>query len=140
VALDEQSGRAFVLDHQTSTVRVLDAATGTPLHAIAARAYPSLVALDARRGHVFVAAWADDAVRMLDAATGIVRRMVALGQGPGPGGMALDARTGRLFVTNYGRGRRACWTRRAAGCCARSVWYVISYATGSAWASSPSPQ
>jgi YVTN family beta-propeller protein len=104
VALDEQSGRAFVLDHQTNSVRVLDAATGTSLRAIAAGAYPALVALDARRGHVFVAAWADDAVRMLDAATGIVRRVVALGQGPGPGGMALDARTGRLFVSNYGAG------------------------------------
>jgi YVTN family beta-propeller protein len=101
VALDERSGHAFVLDHQTNTVRVLDAETGTPLRAIAAGAYPSLVALDARRGRVFVAAWADDAVRMLDAATGAVRRVVALGHGPGPGGMALDARTGRLFVTNY---------------------------------------
>jgi YVTN family beta-propeller protein len=81
VALDERSGRAFVLDHQTNSVRVLDAVTGTRLHAIAVGAYPSLVALDARRGHVFVAAWADDAVRMLDAATGIVRRVVALEQG-----------------------------------------------------------
>jgi DNA-binding beta-propeller fold protein YncE len=96
VVLDERSGRAFVLDHQTNTVRVLDAVTGTPLRAIAAGAYPSLVALDARRGHVFVAAWADDAVRMLDAATGIVRRVVALGQGPGPGGMALVGRRHRL--------------------------------------------
>jgi YVTN family beta-propeller protein len=104
VALDERSGRAFVLDHHTNTVRVLDAATGTPLHAITAGAYPSLVALDARRGHLFVAAWADDAVRMLDAATGVVQRVVALGHGPGPGGMALDVRRGRLFVTNYVEG------------------------------------
>jgi YVTN family beta-propeller protein len=56
VALDERSGRAFVLDHQANTVRILDAETATPLRAIAAGAYPSLVALDARRGHVFVAA------------------------------------------------------------------------------------
>ena len=45
VALDERSGRAFVLDHQTNTVRVLNAATGMPLRAIAAGVYPSLVAL-----------------------------------------------------------------------------------------------
>src|SRR5207248_378186 len=47
------------------------------------------------------AAGPDEAVRMVDAATGVVRRVVALGQGPGPGGMTLDARRGRLFVTNY---------------------------------------
>jgi DNA-binding beta-propeller fold protein YncE len=69
VVLDERSGRAFVLDHQTNTVRVLDVGGA-----------PRRLAVDERTGRVFLVRHDErgHTLLVLDARDGAVRRHLRL--------------------------------------------------------------
>ncbi len=103
------AGVAFTGDGRVS---MLDAATGRVLRTSTVGAYPYAVAAVARSGEVFVttmarpgvgAAHPDSVVSVLDARTGRVTRTVRAGLGLlSPGPLAVDERTGQIFIANEG--------------------------------------
>jgi DNA-binding beta-propeller fold protein YncE len=104
--VDEQTGRAFVPTNVG--VSVLDTRSGAVLRTVAVGRgrLAGLPLLDARRGRVFAVisslarAPLPGSVFVLDARSGAVVRRVALGGSPG--GVAVDARAGRVVVLTGG--------------------------------------
>lgn len=109
MALDARNDHLFVLPNwyrRSGEVRMLDARTGTLLHAAAVGLDPSAIAVDARADRVFVLNGSNEfplvpgRLDMLDAATGVPLRTLPLGTTPLA--MALDQQTNRLFVAING--------------------------------------
>lgn len=108
VVVDERRGRVFVATARG--VSALDAHTAAVVRTIDVGALVNLLALDTRTGRLFVATEGTDrqglvpiaggagAIRAIDARAGAVIHTVAVGREPSS--MALDARTGRLFVVS----------------------------------------
>ncbi len=108
VAVDRQMGHAFVLDITTGNntsrghITTIDLASGSLVRTIAAGRDPTDIIVAERTGHAFVTDIVDRTVSMLDARTGVLRRTIAVGPLP-PNDVqrvALDARTGRVFVAS----------------------------------------
>jgi len=102
-------------------VRMLDARDGAVLRTVPVGVVPTALAVDARHGLILVAAWgskdsyvtsgtarvtvkaplvAPSSVSVLDATSGAVRRTITLDTSPRA--IAVDERTGRVFVVNDG--------------------------------------
>jgi YVTN family beta-propeller protein len=92
-----RTDRVFVLNDESDLVSVLDAARGTVLRTLSVASIDA--AVDERSSHVFVAG--DDALTMLDARSGRVLDTERLSAGYAQG-IAVDPRTQRAFVTNFG--------------------------------------
>jgi len=99
LALDLPTGHLFVTDAQSSTVNMLDAATGVVVRRIAVGRTPASLADDAATGHVFVTNQGGNSLGMLDARSGRVLRSVPVGRTPAR--VVVDARRHRVFVGNY---------------------------------------
>jgi DNA-binding beta-propeller fold protein YncE len=110
-AVDEQTGRAFVVDWAGTTapasVSVLDTATGTLLRTVAIGINPRAIAVDRRAGRVFVLndgaypAPGHGSISVLDALSGQVLHTVAIGAFPPlQGGVVVDEVRGRAFAIN----------------------------------------
>ncbi len=121
LAVDETTGRAFVLTTDVTTNRgtvvVVDTRSGRLLRSTPLPGMPAAMATDARTGHVFVTTQGSapraigvasvalrpvglGRVAMLDARTGALLRLI--GVGVAPGAVAVDGRSGRVFVANAG--------------------------------------
>jgi len=121
LTVDETTGRAFLLTTDVTLNRgavvVVDTRSGRLLRSMPLPGAPAAVALDARTGHVFVSTQGPvtraigvtsvtlrpvgpGRVVVLDARTGALLRMVAVGVAPGA--VAVDGRSGRVFVANAG--------------------------------------
>ncbi len=121
LTVDEMTGRAFLLTADVTanrgTVVVIDTRNGRLLRRTSLPGVPAAVAMDARTGHVFVSTQGPVAraigvasvtlrpvgpgrVAVLDVQTGALLRMVAVGVAPGA--LAVDGRSGRVFVANAG--------------------------------------
>lgn len=120
VAVDEATGRAFVLNRGTynpatgeptgqGSVLVLDTRAGRLLRTVTLGTDPGFVAVDAQRGRVFVLNGGtasnvngvvhphdDGSISVLDAATGAITRTIPAGGNPGLA--AVEPRSGRLTV------------------------------------------
>ena len=99
VAVDEQTGRAFVTSPGfagAGLVGVLDTRTGRLLRTVLAGLHPSPLMVDEQTGRAFVPT--NVGVSVLDTRSGAVLRTVAVGQGRLAGLPLLDARSGRVFV------------------------------------------
>ena len=107
MAVDSGSGRVFVVSH--GAIDVIDAATSKLLRTttIMSTGFGAAIAIDARRGHAFIAnsgipgqfgAPSAGVISVLDTRSGRVVRTIRL---PAQN-IALDAATGRLFVTSGG--------------------------------------
>ena len=108
MAVDERTGRAFVVNQWDNTVSVLDIARGTLLRTVAVGAAPEAVAVDERTARAFVVAsntnlsgnaLGPGIVSVLDSRTGALLRSVSVGQKPGA--VAIDPQTDRVFVANW---------------------------------------
>ena len=108
-AVDEQTGRAFVVDWAgpaaPASVSVLDTATGTLLRTVAIGINPRAAAVDRRAGRVFVLnegaypAPGHGSISVLDALIGQVLRTVTIGAFPPlQGGVVVDEASGRAFT------------------------------------------
>lgn len=102
LAVDGRRGRAFALT-DAGSVRVLDTRSGRTLRAIPVDRQAEAVAVDEATGHVFVLRSGNtdgdsNSVSAFDPATGHVLSIVPLGYGGGQ--MSVDARHGRVYVTN----------------------------------------
>jgi YVTN family beta-propeller protein len=108
-AVDEQTGRAFVVDWAgpaaPASVSVLDTATGTLLRTVAIGINPRAVAVDRRAGRVFVLndgaypAPGHGSISVLDALSGQVLRTDTIGAFPPlQGGVVVDEASGRAFT------------------------------------------
>jgi len=94
----------------TGTVDVVDSATGSLLRTVSIGLCPQKVALDAQTNRLFItnagvtdqqrAGTGRGTVSVLDATTGAVLRTVRVGVWPYA--LAVDARAGRVYVTNRG--------------------------------------
>ncbi len=93
-AVDERTGRVFVVNTQDRTVSLLDSRSGRLVRTITVGFYPELVAVDAPSGHAFVAT-DEGLVSMLDGQTGSVLQSVRVGTDVAD--LAVDAQTGRVF-------------------------------------------
>ncbi len=108
IAVDPVAHRALVANYDDGTVSVLDTARPAVLRTTTVAASPGgygfVVALSARTGHAFVID-GGYAVNMLDLRTGQLLRVIPFQAAPEF--MAVDERTGRLFVseTNNFTGR-----------------------------------
>lgn len=104
VAVDERTGRAFILNDATNVVSVLDVATGGIVATVHCTVVRDL-AIDARRGRVLVVGLLADGssgVYVLDAHSGrIVHTILTPLES---WGVAVDALSGHVLVTNRGDG------------------------------------
>jgi len=121
LAVDETTGRAFMLTTDVTTNRgtvvVVDTHSGRLLRSTPLPGMPAALATDTRTEHVFVTTQgpapraigvANVALRpigpghvaVLDARTGALLRMVRVGVAPGA--VAVDGRSGRVFVATAG--------------------------------------
>ncbi len=121
LAVDETTGRAFMLTTDVTTNRgavvVVDTRGGRLLGSTPLPGAPAAMATDARTGHVFVTTQGPapraigvasvaprpvgaGRVAILDARTGALLRLVEVGVAPGA--VAVDGRSGRVFVANAG--------------------------------------
>ncbi len=119
--VDDRTGRLFVLTSRSGrdngqltgpgTVHVIDGHTGAVIRAFATGLSPRAMAPDARRGRLFILAGGRldannvpvgaSTVRAVDEVSGaVVWTAHAQGLGQIGGGVALDARTDRLFVAD----------------------------------------
>ncbi|HKC74088.1 MAG TPA: YncE family protein [Chloroflexota bacterium] len=99
MAVDEQSGRTFVIDRLIDTVSVLDAESGRVLRTVTIGSFPQALAVDAPTGRVFVTAYSGSGsgrVCMLDARSGRLLQKVVVGGSPVA--LAVAERTGRVVV------------------------------------------
>jgi hypothetical protein len=100
VAVDERSGRVFVLSHRG--VGVLDAHSGVLLRTVRVGRVPLDLAVDEQTGRVFVTgettARSSSSVSVLDATSGRLLRTSAVGLLPQA--IAVDKRHGLVFVVS----------------------------------------
>lgn len=109
LAVDERTGRAFVVNSGDNTVSVLDTRTATLLRTVGVGWAPLAIAVDERAGRVFVVNasaryLATGSVSVLDAASGRLVNTTAVGVTPYAA--AIDQRAGRVFVLATGAGPR----------------------------------
>lgn len=102
--VDEQTGRAFVLNNGDDSVSMLDTHTGVLLGTIilkTPRQGPVTMAMtvDARAGRVVIMN-VDKSVSVLDARTG--RLLYTVPSGGASQQVVVNTRTGRIFVSNWG--------------------------------------
>jgi len=100
MAVDEGTGRLFIIHGQGNRVQVRDSRSGTLLRLIAVGRAPSAILVDARTDHVFVSNTDSNSVSMLDARDGAVLRTA--GVGPRPGSIAIHHGSGQVFVSTAG--------------------------------------
>jgi YVTN family beta-propeller protein len=109
LAVDERAGRVFVTNAADDSVSVLDGHSGQVLRTTSVGEGPLAVAIVASLKRIFVANgghWRNSyqvtrgTVSVLDERTGAVVHTVSVGRSPGP--LAIDERTGYVFVTNEG--------------------------------------
>jgi YVTN family beta-propeller protein len=105
LAVDGQTRRVFVANFGSATVSVLDAESGSALATTAVIPYPETLAIATQAGRVFVASGVTppDRVDVLDARSGRRVRAIAVGRGAagrGTHALAVDERSGHVFVTN----------------------------------------
>src|ERR671933_2022024 len=102
LAVDGQTQRVFVANFASATVSTLDAGIGVVLATTAVISYPDTLAIATKPGRVFVASGVaplnPDRVDVLDAHSGRHVRTVAVGRGTHA--VAVDERSGHVFVTN----------------------------------------
>ncbi len=105
IGVDEQTGRAFVVDSSSGWISTLDTHTGAVLTSVDGGGgdNPLSPVVDGRSDHVFIAnasSSGNDMVAMLDARTGAVLRVsdVSIRGTPTGQHMALDLPHGRLFL------------------------------------------
>src|SRR5436309_9856430 len=100
VAVDERTGRAFVLSvgDGHGRVSVLDAGSGRLLRTVAVGISPVAVAVDERTNRVVVVNAGSGTLSLLDARSGIVLHTSA--DHLAPRMVAVDQKTGRVFIAN----------------------------------------
>jgi len=104
VQVDEQTGRAFVLNNGDDSVSVLDTRTGqiidtAPLKRLGNGPVAAAMTVDARAGRVVIMNW-DKSVSVLDARSG--RLLYTVPSGGASDSVVVNTRTGRIFVSNWG--------------------------------------
>lgn len=109
LAIDERTGRAFVVNSGDNTVSVLDTRTATLLRTVGVGWAPLTIAVDEQAGRVFVVNasaryLATGSVSVLDATSGRLIETTAVGLTPYA--IAIDQRAGRVFVLATGAGPR----------------------------------
>lgn len=108
MTLDVGSGHVFVLSRGGGAVDMLNGTSGQRLRTIAvgrSTGLPVAPVVDTQAGRVFVANTADGTVSVLDSRSGATVRTVAVGTHPAA--IAVDSRSGRVFVTMLGAMDRA---------------------------------
>jgi len=105
VVVSMQTGRVFVVRYAgtvSTKLDVLNSSSGGVRRTLTVPGQAMRMAVDEVANHVFVASWSpvglNGSVSMLDARTGLIVRTVAVGRMPGA--LAIDERTGRVFVVN----------------------------------------
>lgn len=112
VAIDARQGYVFVANEGDGTVSMLDARRGALLRTMHVGGEPVALAVDAHAARVAVVSVAPlwgtthmsggGMVSLLDTRSGRLLRRVPVGDGSST--LAIDARTGRLFVVNWSGG------------------------------------
>jgi len=106
IAMDEQTGRAFVSSAIDNRVDVVDTRSSAIIRTVRAGRQPHVAAVDARSGRVFIGSQGPfssanstgaGGMSVLDAGNGTVLRTISLGDVTA---VAADARTGRAFAVN----------------------------------------
>jgi len=127
IAVDDRTDRVFVTSPATGRVDVLEATSGRLLRAVSLGPQTAAIAVDARRGHVFVTdVGLQDRplhfvnsgtaqVGMLDARTGEVLRTLNMADHATVASIAVDERTGHLFVATIPGSRSDGWDGMAQG-------------------------
>ncbi len=96
--IDARNGHVLVANDDDASVSVLDARSGALLGTAHVGSHPHNVAVDEQTGRAFVVNSGDGSVSVLDARRAVVLRTVRLGTDFVLSGVAVDARTGRVFV------------------------------------------
>ena len=97
IAIDGQSGRAFITDPKDNTLFVFDPQSGDPLAFIPTGRQPSQVVLSGARA--FVSNFADASITLADTATNSVVKTLAVGGL----GLAVNNQTKRLYAAGGSR-------------------------------------
>ena len=97
-AIDARNGRVLIANDDDASVSVLDARSGAFLGTTHVGSHPHNIAVDTRTDRAFVVNSGDGSVSVLDARRAVVLRTVRLGADFALSGVAVDERTGRVFV------------------------------------------
>ncbi|HEY1847882.1 MAG TPA: hypothetical protein VGG37_01690 [Opitutaceae bacterium] len=99
ILFDPFNERVWIFSHKSPNATVLDGRTGTLMGTLDLGGEPEQAASDGH-GRIFVDLEDKDSVAVVDAShLALVTAYGLGGKGGGPGGLALDARSGVLFVT-----------------------------------------
>jgi YVTN family beta-propeller protein len=127
IAVDARRGHAFVANAYDGSVSMVEARSGRVLRTVAVGANPWSLAVDPRADRVLVStgqglwpSWSSATagrVQVLDGRTG--RRLRTVAVGLGPAALAVDKRSGHVFVANSvgtpaslgGLSRLVAWSR-----------------------------
>jgi YVTN family beta-propeller protein len=104
LAVNSVTNEIFVSNHNSSNVSVIDGATNAIIATITVGSLPQGVALNSARNLIYVANPESGTISAINGATDTVTNTFTLPQGAGPGNLALDPITNRLFATDDGNG------------------------------------
>lgn len=98
LAVDARTGHVFAVDHNDAAVIMMDTRGGRVLRAIAVGSGPTDVVVDERTGRAFVVNADSYSLSVIDTRDGALVRTLSLDPGP----LAVDERTGRVFMASDG--------------------------------------
>ena len=98
VAVNETTNKAYIVNHNSNSVTVVDGKTSTAAATIKTGAGPEAIAVNPLTNRVYVANSGESSVSVIDGATGAVEATVR--PGSNCNGVAVNPTTNKVYVTN----------------------------------------
>lgn len=98
VAVDESTNRAYIANHNSASVTVIDGKTRAAIATVKAGSGPEGIAVNSATGRVYVANPGDGSITVIDAATNAVAATVKVGSYPQA--VAVNPVTNKIYVAN----------------------------------------
>jgi len=98
VAVNETTNRAYIVNHNSGSVTVIDGKTRTVAATIKTGAGPEAVAINAVTNRVYTANSGENSVSVIDGATDTV--VATVGTGSNCNNLAVNSTTNKIYVTN----------------------------------------
>lgn len=98
VAVNETTNKAYVVNHNSNSVSVIDGKTRSVVQTVQTGASPEAIAVNAVTNRVYVANSGESSVTVIDGASGTV--VATARTGSNCNGVAVNAATNKIYVTN----------------------------------------
>jgi uncharacterized protein len=98
IAVNETTNKAYIVNHNSNSVTVIDGKTGSAIATIKTGAGPEAIAVNPLTNKVYTANSGENSVTVIDGATGTVAATVRTGSNCN--NLAVNPATNRIYVTN----------------------------------------